>query len=95
MREDLHIVGVAYRLGDGGAVISMGRPNRHHNILSECNYNQIDGRKFKPEDSGFLLSDGTFATRRRAFNIAVMAGQLLERKPGQYDGPELYSEDLW
>jgi len=42
---------------------------------------------------GFLLNDGTFATRWKAAQVAYRAGQILS-KPDQM--PEtLLSEDLW
>lgn len=48
-----------------------------------------------PDDQGFALDDGSFVNRRQAFGIAWENGQLRPRKPGGYNGPELYSEDLW
>jgi hypothetical protein len=63
-------------------IVSAPPPARHHNLFA------LAGR---PDESGFLLSDGTFADRKRAGEIAIAAGQT----PGLNWGPDLYSEDLW
>jgi hypothetical protein len=49
---------------------------------------------------GFLLSDGTFADRKRAMVVARAAGQLIPRAGGYAEGEinngtELFSEDVW
>lgn len=94
-KAELRVVGVAYRVR--GMVFSMAAPMRHHNVLREMEDVFIGVRPFRihPDDSGFLLNNGCFATRREAYHIAKAAGQLLPRQPGGYDGDELFSEDLW
>jgi len=92
--KEQRIVGVAYRVGK--LVISAAPPNRHHNILQEVvTAFNLDHWYPTVQDSGFILQDGRFVNRGEAFIIASDNGQLLTRLPGQYDGPDLYSEDLW
>lgn len=90
----LRIVGVAhlYRLeGDDDpravpVMIAAPPPARHHNLFA-----LVGGRA--PDDSGFVLSDGSFASRCRAADIAISAGQTTAERmtvPGK-----LFSEDLW
>lgn len=43
---------------------------------------------------GFLDQYGSFHDRIAAYEIAAQNGQL-KRRPGGYDGPELFSEDLY
>lgn len=64
------------------AVVSAPPPARHHNLFALCG---------RPDESGFLLSDGTFADRTRAGEIAIKAGQITALKWP----PHLYSEDIW
>lgn len=67
-------------------------PARHPDLIK---FIQASGIK-EPEDGyeqGFLLSDGSYADRSRAWEVAEAAGQLLMRdrqRPGM-----LFSEDLW
>lgn len=67
-------------------------PARHPDLLKVI---QASGIK-EPADGyeqGFLLSDGSYADRSRAWEVAEAAGQLLMRdrqRPGM-----LFSEDLW
>jgi hypothetical protein len=79
----------AIRMGDG-RVWSLLPPNRHHHVIRMLVVLQyptpIRG------DQGFVLSDGSFADRRRAREVAEAAGQLLPRDGGL---AELYSEDVW
>ncbi len=44
-------------------------------------------------EQGFVLSDSSFATRERAAEVALTAGQCV--MPLFYHGKELHSEDLW
>lgn len=75
----------------GVKVYSLPAPNRHHHVLWEmplpC-FNDEDGVQ------GFLDDTGAFLTRREAYRAVVDTPQF-KRKPGGYDGPELFSEDLW
>lgn len=86
------IIGVAVR--DEHGTVHIGRqPARHHNLLRLLH--DMGLHCPNPEDQGFALDDGSFVNRRQAWGIARENGQLRPRKPGGYNGPELYSEDLW
>lgn len=78
-----------------GFVYSLPKPNRHHNVLraiAEENGIGVDG----PHSEGFVDSSGRYLRRGQAMVAARKTGQL-NRRPGAqfYQGPELYSEDLW
>jgi hypothetical protein len=75
----------------GDVILTMPRPSRHHTLMHEAHDRFGNGH----HESGFLLSDGSYAGRKRAYAVAFVAGQILPRQPGQYNGPDLYSEDLW
>ena len=47
--------------------------------------------KLAHEHQGFVLSDGSYATREQAYVVALASGQL--QKPTHYG--YLFSEDLW
>lgn len=67
-------------------VVSAPPPARHHNLFALA-------WPMPPDESGFLLSDGTFATRERAAVVAIETGQTTPEAmtvPGK-----LFSEDLW
>ncbi|WP_278070513.1 hypothetical protein [Brevundimonas sanguinis] len=97
--EPIRVVAAAHRIrltpedtGDPRAVpviISAPPPARHHNLFAI----QPDGPYPTGGDSGFLLSDGSFATREEAARIAVDAGQV--RPNDMHVIGSLYSEDLW
>lgn len=54
------------------------------------------GRREERGVEGFLTSDGAFLTREEAYTLATSNGQFARRTgPGLYDGPKLFSEDLW
>lgn len=74
-------------LAHGDRIYTMPRPARHAQLIQAFDETYLD--------QGFLLSDGTYAGRHRAYQVARMADQILPRKPDGYDGPELFSEDLW
>jgi len=93
----LRVVAAAHRIhltpagtGDPRAVtviISAPPPARHHNLFAV-------GEPLHPvdlPDTGFLLSDGTFADRLRAADVAISSGQI----EALAHPPYLYSEDLW
>lgn len=94
------IVAAAVRINH--ATISMAAPARHHDILR-----QIAGL-YAPEDrphwtyevevQGFITDKGEFLGRRAAFQHTIDCGQGQPRRrtgPHNYQGGELYSEDLW
>lgn len=73
-------------------IVSAPPPARHHNLFA-IHHGRGDDPYPPMRDQGFLLSDGSFATRDRAAEVAIAAGQVRAEKmtvPGQ-----LYSEDLW
>jgi hypothetical protein len=47
-----------------------------------------------PDVQGFITNNGEFLNRKAAMALAAVNGQL-NRRPGGYPEPELYSEDLW
>lgn len=72
-------------------VHSLPRPARHHHVIAAIARSGAYPRRHGGEQ-GFVLSDGSFADRRRARLVAEQAGQLLPRDGGL---AELYSEDVW
>ena len=81
------ITHVAIKYAD--KVYSLPPPNRHANIIR-----MIGGIK-GPDTQGFLDDTGNFLNRRDAFIHATACNQVKVRQPGQYNGDELFSEDLW
>jgi ethanolamine utilization microcompartment shell protein EutL len=75
-------------LKDGNKIYSLPAPNRHHNVIG------MIGGTHGQEVQGFLDANGVFLNRKQAFVVAQMTGQL-NRQPFGYQGPELFSEDLW
>jgi hypothetical protein len=73
---------------DDGVIHFLPAPHRHHHTLHALNASQTISAK---NVQGFVLSDGTFATREDAGRAAVQSGLITAlRYP-----PKLYSEDLW
>lgn len=83
---------VAAAVMHGGTVYSMPPPARHYNILQDMYAKGI--KQDHTTEQGFLTDHDVFVRRKPALMIAEHAGQL-KRKPGGYQGPELFSEDLW
>lgn len=82
------IVGVAVLYE--GEIFSLLAPNRHHHVL------RMIGGIYGPHEEGFILDDGTYIGRTDAMQLAKDNGQLNRRKgENYYQGPELFSEDLW
>jgi hypothetical protein len=78
----------------GLRVECLPRPNRHHHVLHAINLK--GGRREERGVEGFLTSDGDFLTREEAYTLAKRNGQFARQmRPGCYDGPKLFSEDLW
>lgn len=86
----IRIVAAAVRDG-AGVIHSLPAPARHHNVLQSM----PDFRGRHAAEQGFLTSNGEFADRITALRIAMAAGQVVGRTPSGYNGPELFSEDLW
>lgn len=96
--EALRVIAAAIHAG--GVTYSLPPPARHHNVLFSAGYQHhrttmLGSDEPMDGEQGFLLSDGTFATRERAWEVAVAAGQLLERAPTDGRGGTLFSEDVW
>ena len=70
-------------------------PARHHNVLHLMHNNGVPVGHYG--EQGFVDSEGKFQGRLEAFKIATLAGQVTRRRPGatNYQGPELFSEDMW
>ena len=84
------IVGVAI-ISHKGEVISLPKPNRHHNVIhymvKELNHPiPIKGQQ------GFITENGTYVDRVSAKYIATWHNQLLPRESGL---DELFSECVW
>jgi len=94
------IVAVAFQLGD--LTLSLPKPARHHDVLHH--YYDMTGRTLPSEgkwEQGFLTNFGTYVGRKTAKKIAVAAGQYrafdgyVSRGELDYQGEELFSEDVW
>jgi hypothetical protein len=76
-----------------GKTYSLPAPNRHHNVIRMIAAENGVGIR-GPDKQGFLDETGKFLNRKDAMLIAQATGQL-NRRPGGYNGDDLYSEDLW
>jgi hypothetical protein len=74
-------------------ILSVPAPGRHHNVLYLAHRLGFEDSDIRQFEHGFLLSDGTFATRERAHEVATEAGQIVRRCGG--DHHTLFSENLW
>jgi hypothetical protein len=71
-------------------IYHLAPPARHHTVMLEFDLG------LKLHDQGFLTSEGRYVDRLEGMRIAKAAGQLKRREgPQYYQGPELFSEDLW
>jgi hypothetical protein len=86
------ITEVAIRFG--GAVYSLPKPNRHHDVIrgivEATGVASVDSLD---EDQDFLDAAGRYLTRRQALRVAQANGQMRNDRPVWND--ELYSENLW
>lgn len=76
-----------------GRVWSLPAPNRHHDVIRHIASETGDGIQ-GPNAQGFVDDAGRFLRRAQAYLLAARNGQL-KRRPGGYQGTDLYSEDLW
>lgn len=85
------IVSVAVKTRDG-LIHSLPAPKRHHHVLQSDWFIEC-GESVQ----GFLTDSGHFVDRTLGMVIAREAGQLIrdETDPKKYQGPLLFSEDLW
>lgn len=78
-----------------GMIFTLPPPARHHTILAVLN-EEFDILQDGSTEQGFITDHGEFVRRKPALMIAQHAGQLKRsQEPGSYQGPELFSEDLW
>ncbi len=84
----MFVVAAALRFPDG-LIVSAPRPARHHHLMASLVF-QVG--KQQGLECGFILSDGTFATREQAGELALANGQIKQHRHGK---PGLYSEDVW
>ncbi len=91
---------VASAIKVGSLVCTMPAPARHHDIIRQMSKQNV--HDYSDETQGFINDQGQFMNRRDAYQHALQCGQgtprrdiTLNEKPNSYDGPELFSEDLW
>jgi hypothetical protein len=70
-------------------IYALPAPNRHADVIRMIS--GIDGEDIQ----GFLDDEGNFLDREAAMIHATACGLVKSRRPGQYNGKELFSEDLW
>lgn len=92
-----HITGVALKEPKRGTTWVCEKPKRHHDVFAMMENEGANPFCDSPHDcqQGFHTSTGRFVTRLEAMPIAKAAGQLIRPERGGYQGPELFSEDLW
>lgn len=88
--QPTRVVAAAVRTEDG-LIHFVPAPARHHEMVQALSTVLTSGLIAARGEQGFVLSDGTFASRPKAALVAIAAGQIAAlRWP-----PNLYSEDLW
>ncbi len=90
---DLRIGCAALRL-DGGEVVSLPRPARHHDIIRFLIDRCDTPEAIAHAAQGFMTECGSFVGREGALYIAERAEQI-SRKTGGLGCHQLFSEDLW
>ena len=79
-----------------GERLDLPAPNRHHNIYRKITEVQRTIANDATIEEGFYDDEGYFLDRRTALIRSKETGQFNRRRnPNDYDGPELFSEDLW
>lgn len=73
---------VAIRMRHTDFVITLPRPNRHHNIINTLAIWSDKNISHHDWEQGFLSADGTFWSREHAARMCGRKGKL-------------FSEDLW
>jgi len=86
----LRIVGVAISYNHG-FMLSAPRPARHPDLLRRAH--ELGLHDPGPAYQGFVTSEGVFVDRKQALEIAIAAGQVVDKKSGNLN--MLFSEDLW
>ena len=90
MTDALTVIGVA--IIQDGVTWNLMRPNRHHDVILMMHDAKAAPLK-NGHKQGFVLSDGSYASRRGAAEIALRAGQVELDALLYVD--ELFSEDVW
>lgn len=99
MSEQVRVVAAAVRIFSG-RVYSVDPPKRHHDALrfaaEDSGEERWERARQQGVEQGFMLSNGHFVDRHKAYVVAVTAGQLLPRAPtaGHWKHG-LFSEDVW
>jgi hypothetical protein len=75
-----------------GEVWHLPPPARHHDVLTHMV--RSGAKDPVPDAQGFLMSDGTFADRRRA-KVCAEFNRQIEWVPNGPRLMQLFSEDLW
>jgi len=70
-------------------IYALPTPNRHHDVI------RMIGGIAGEDIQGFLDNQDNFLDREQAMIHATACGQVKPRQPKWYQGPELFSEDLW
>lgn len=76
-------------------VFSKPKPARHHHLIHQVA--GLIGRPVSPDEQGFLTNEGRYVSRRQAYHIARLSGQIpFEERIIPTPGTEkIFSEDLW
>lgn len=93
MRER-RVVCAANRLHDGRLLIGARHWDELMVAQSEMLRGRYTGRQIVEAQQGFIDQWGNFLSRAEAWMVASAADQILRRGPG-FDGPELFSENLY
>jgi hypothetical protein len=76
-----------------GAIYSLPRPARHHDVIGDMRRQGVSSDTVCASEQGFLSTGGTWLRRPPAMRLAELAGQV---KPGEtIHKRDLFSEDLW
>ena len=98
---------IAAAIKFGKLVCFVPQPGRHATVLHDLHRMWRNGELNQDyccpiETQGFLTDKGEFLDRYEAMAHCLMNGQVLVRRiellkhsPNNYNGPELFSEDLW
>jgi hypothetical protein len=84
------ITGVAI-LTKAGSMISLPKPHRHHHIFALAAFLGVDMNDGK---QGFVTTNGAFVDRKEAQRLVISHGQQ-NRRSGNTESKELFSEDVW
>ena len=86
----IRITGVAL-LAHDGRLLALPRPCRHFHLYALAALMQID---VDDAEQGFTCDEGRFHDRKVALRLVQASGQP-NRRSGNSDSVELFSEDVW